>query len=305
MDSEDSDFYGDDDGVANLLARVDRFDTSSWLALHALHPGRPVPRPTLPPQTSNLHNPYAGIPFAWQLTETVDAFLTRLSPRTTIQTPQTPWIFICNPYIQRNARGEDSGHGSEAAEKGKGNEDEAPSESGSKVGLVVEAGMERLELVTKFVEKTKTLARNKTAAEKEMDRERKQAVSDILTLAHAAKVRAGKWMLFCSEQDVNEVWGIIAHATASNELGIAAKVAPKPADADSRRDRLVCVYTADFKDKADVGRVLNKLRQLKLVESRARAIYYKPDAFTYIGIASGNPWGVRASIYSSMDTFPQ
>jgi hypothetical protein len=27
------------------------------------------------------------------------------------------------------------------------------------------------------------------------------------------------------------------------------------------------------------------------------------DAFTYIGIASGNPWGVRASIYSSMDTF--
>lgn len=85
-----------------------------------------------------------------------------------------------------------------------------------------------------------------------------------------------QWMLFCSEQDVNQVWEVVAQATAANELGIAAKVAPKPLDGDSRRDRLICVYTVDFKDKADVGRVLNKLRELKLVEARARAIYYKP-----------------------------
>lgn len=127
-------------------------------------------------------------------------------------------------------------------------------------------------------------------------------------------------MLFCPPREVNEIWEIVAKATAANELGIAAKVAPKSETEDSRKDRLICIYTSDFTDKADVGRVLQKLRELKLVETRSRAIYYKPgecivtpswdsadgeqDAFTYIGIGSGNPWGLRASIYSSFDVFP-
>jgi hypothetical protein len=83
-------------------------------------------------------------------------------------------------------------------------------------------------------------------------------------------------MLFCSPAEVNDVWDIIAKATANNELGIAAKVAPRPVDEDSRKDRLICVYTTDFADKADVGRVLQKLRELRLVEVRGRPIYYKP-----------------------------
>jgi len=95
----------------------------------------------------------------------------------------------------------------------------------------------------------------------------------------------------------------VAKSTADNELGIAAKVAPRSETEDPRKDRLVCVYTADFSNKADVGRVLQKLRELKLVEVRVRPIYYKPDAYTYIGISSGNPWGIRASIYSSLDSF--
>ena len=83
-------------------------------------------------------------------------------------------------------------------------------------------------------------------------------------------------MLFCQPREVNEVWATVAKATAANELGIAAKVAPKSADGDARRDRLICVYTADFKNKSDVGRVLQKLRELRLVEARGRPIYYKP-----------------------------
>lgn len=83
-------------------------------------------------------------------------------------------------------------------------------------------------------------------------------------------------MLFCPPDEVNEVWEIVAKATANNELGIAAKVAPKPEDEDPRNDRLICVYTTDFSDKADVGRVLQKLRELRLVEARGRPIYYKP-----------------------------
>lgn len=83
-------------------------------------------------------------------------------------------------------------------------------------------------------------------------------------------------MLFCSPAEVNDVWETIAKATANNELGIAAKVLPRTPLENSRKDRLICVYTSDFEDKADVGRVLQKLRELKLVESRGRPIYYKP-----------------------------
>lgn len=213
MDSEDSDFYGtetnpcnlfsllkaltngvigDEEVVAGLQARVDDFDVEAWHALHDINPGRPRPRGAhLASAAASFHNPYAGVSFAWQLSETVDAFLKRLPPRTTEQTPETPWIFICNPYIARQAKIKDEIEGGDA-EKGRGNENEAPSEEGSKVGLVVEAGMERLELLNKFVEKTRSLAKNKTAAEKDMNKERKQAAADILALAHAAKVRAGK-----------------------------------------------------------------------------------------------------------------
>jgi hypothetical protein len=83
-------------------------------------------------------------------------------------------------------------------------------------------------------------------------------------------------MLFCPPAEVNEVWEIVAKATANNELGIAAKVAPRPIEDDSRKDRLICVYTTDFTDRADIGRVLQKLRELRLVEARGRYIYYKP-----------------------------
>jgi hypothetical protein len=131
-------------------------------------------------------------------------------------------------------------------------------------------------------------------------------------------------MIFCPASEVNALWETVAKATANNELGIAAKVLPRPQDQDPRKDRLICVYTADFMDKPDVGRVLRRLRELRLVEARSRRIYYKPgwfpsdvrkhetvnkklilatDAYTYLGIASGNKWGLKSSIYNSADAF--
>ncbi|CAM1503679.1 Fc.00g012700.m01.CDS01 [Cosmosporella sp. VM-42] len=297
MASDDSDFYGDEDTVAELQARVDDFDLAGWMRQQQENPGRALRQKNLVADVSKLHNPYAGVPYAWQLTETVDGFLRRLPPRTTPITFDTPWIFICNPYISRVEKAEAENQSI------KGNEDEAPEEFGSRTSLVVEGGTERLELVTKFIEGMRKSPKTPSAQEREIQKERKSAADDILDLAHAAKVRAGKWMLFCPPAEVNEVWEIVAKATANNELGIAAKVAPKPEDEDPRRERLICVYTTDFRDAADVGRVLQKLRELRLVEARGRPIYYKPDAYTYIGISHGNIWGLKASIYSSRYVF--
>ncbi|KAM0230932.1 hypothetical protein ACHAP5_011229 [Fusarium lateritium] len=295
--SDDSDFYGDEETVMDLRYRVQEFDAQGWMLQQQQSPGRPLPRKNIVADTSHLHNPYAGVHYAWQLTETVDEFLTRLPPKTTDITEDTPWIFICNPYIPRVEKSMAQNQLS------KGNEDEAPEEEGSKTALVMEGGLERLELLANFNDGIRKSNKAVSIQEREMTRERKKASDDILHLAHAAKVRAGKWMLFCSPAEVNDVWDIIAKATANNELGIAAKVAPRPVDEDSRKDRIICVYTTDFADKADVGRVLQKLRELRLVEARGRPIYYKPDAYTYIGISFGNPWGLKASIYKSSDIF--
>lgn len=86
-------------------------------------------------------------------------------------------------------------------------------------------------------------------------------------------------MLFRDANSVDETWAEVARATANNELGIAAKVAPRPPAAgnggSSGGDRLICVYTADFRDAKDLRRVAEQLRRLGLI-GNGRPLYYKP-----------------------------
>lgn len=80
-------------------------------------------------------------------------------------------------------------------------------------------------------------------------------------------------MLFPTYAEVNATWAPIARATAENDLGIAAKVATDHGQGD-RVSRLICVYTADFGDMADVRRVLKMMVELGVV-GRSSTIYYK------------------------------
>ncbi|KAG5983877.1 hypothetical protein E4U55_006862 [Claviceps digitariae] len=306
-----------------LESRVQQFNASEWITRHGTwgvgHPVR-ARHPLRAIETAKLHNPYAGVPYAWQLTETVDDFLCRLPPATTNQSEDVPWIFICNPFVAREQK-----MTSDDAFM-KGNEDEAPSEGGRQLSLVVQGATERLGLLAELMQRVKMSGKPSNFIAQELSQERKNAVSDILHLAHAGRARTGKassrittfsftmaqlhrfellqlWMLFCSPATVDELWELVARATANNELGVAAKVAPRPELNDSTRDRLICIYTSDFMDKADVGRVLQRMRELKIADSSGQSIYYKPDIFTYLGIARGNPWELAASIYSSKE-FP-
>ena len=175
----------------SLQARCDSFDVQQWRRQQSEHPGRAIPQKDVSFDTSQLHNPYAGVAYAWQLTEKIEDFLERLPPRTTLQTEKTPWIFICNPYIPRVEKSQASNQAS------RGNEDEAPEEFGSRTNVVVEGGMERLELVRNFAEGMRRTGKPQTFQERELQQERKRAADDILNLAHACKVRAGKvWKHF-------------------------------------------------------------------------------------------------------------
>lgn len=116
-------------------------------------------------------------------------------------------------------------------------------------------------------------------------------------------------MLFPSPADVNRVWRLVAEAVVDGRLGDTAKVAPAdppnpfvPAP-KKQTSRLICVYTKDFSDLEDVKRVLGELIELGLAPRNASdgAIYYKADAFTYLGLDALNPYGLKASLYSSKD----
>jgi hypothetical protein len=114
--------------------------------------------------------------------------------------------------------------------------------------------------------------------------------------------RSGKWMLFPGSDRVDAIWNSVDAGTQRGILGIQAKVATKSNRRPSYRGEsthLICVYTPDYQDKDDVCRVLVALEQTLDLDLDHRAIYYKPDAYTYAGIYSEG--GKRASLYSSND----
>lgn len=109
-------------------------------------------------------------------------------------------------------------------------------------------------------------------------------------------------MLFPEEKDISRTWKTVVESVIQNRLGHAAKVATGPTDDIQGRGRaLICVYTKDFSDEGDVRRVLEELVELGLCPRQGSGIYYKCDAFTHLGIDSTNPYGLKASIYSSQE----
>jgi hypothetical protein len=126
--------------------------------------------------------------------------------------------------------------------------------------------------LSQFIDMNSASSRSSFVTAKEVSRERDAAVSDLRELAASCNILSGKWMLFPEPSSVNTVWEVVAHATAKNELGTAAKTETR---SEAKKERLVCIYTGDFRDKDDVARVLNRLRQLDLVRPKGKQIYYK------------------------------
>lgn len=104
---------------------------------------------------------------------------------------------------------------------------------------------------------------------------------------------------------VHHTWRLVCEGVVEDRLGSAAKVAVdssiKSTAQNGTSQRLICVYTKDFSDVEDVRRVLDELIELGLAPREGSSIYYKCDAYTYLGIESDNPYKLRTSLYSSKD----
>lgn len=98
--------------------------------------------------------------------------------------------------------------------------------------------------------------------------------------------KAGKWLVFVLPGEVDALWTSIASAVQAGHLGPAAKVSTRlrdPAFAH-QREHVICVYTEDARDEADVRRVRDALRRIGITES----IPYKTDDQTLAGLYAGS-----------------
>ena len=94
--------------------------------------------------------------------------------------------------------------------------------------------------------------------------------------AEGAVRRPGKWLIFVSRSRVDALWNTIRRAVEKGRLGHAAKVStalPNPLSPDPKK-HVICVYTADQENAADVHRVRAALRELGV----SWKIPYKADA---------------------------
>jgi hypothetical protein len=92
---------------------------------------------------------------------------------------------------------------------------------------------------------------------------------------------SGKWLIFAPISQIDEVWMKIKLATEDGRLGDLAKVAtakPNPI-ATNPGMKVICVYTYDWTDEADVRRVRQELRALGITSK----IPYKTDDDTNAG----------------------
>lgn len=128
---------------------------------------------------------------------------------------------------------------------------------------------------------------------------RDQLQVDLLNAATRIGLTCGKWMLFPQPDDLPRVWRLVAEATAEGKLGMTSKVGTFQPESVSK-GTVICVYTYDFSDLEDVGRVLQSLVDQSILRTGAK-VYYKCDAYTYLHINSGNEYRLQASLYSSED----
>ncbi|KPI44428.1 uncharacterized protein AB675_8445 [Cyphellophora attinorum] len=231
-----------------------------------------------------FHNRLEGTASGKQTSESIDDFISRLRPSThTIMDVGDGWIWCANPHL------------------------EAPREATNKEDFI-EVGYQLLEDLTQQRAKLEEKHPDKPPGSitRLLKGPREFTESEIADACKRYNVVHGKWMLFPHRDDVDQVWHTVAQATWDGELGDLAKVAPYDPH-DQKQEQLICVYTKDFSDIDDVKRVLKAMRRLGLVKGgdTSKAIYYKSDAYTYLGLTSGNEWKIKASLYSSRDMFKE
>lgn len=93
--------------------------------------------------------------------------------------------------------------------------------------------------------------------------------------------RGGKWLVFVNSHNLDKIWTKIRIAVEEGKLGGMAKAATAKPNSHARNSnrKVICVYTYDWKDRRDVKRIREELRNIGIICK----IAYKADEDTEQG----------------------
>ncbi|CAK1367071.1 UPF0696 protein [Cercospora beticola] len=271
--SDDSSFYGDTDIQAECEEQKQRsLNIACQLPMRAVTSKRTkaISQETgvvaaSTPDRILVSDRWLGRENAWQRDESVDAFLVRKPPVNPLTTTDDGWLWVGSPTLPISQV----------------RDDKSPD--------LISLQQRGSALLEAFKRKSELEVRPPNSSHLERD---------LRALAIGTGVTYGKWMLFPGVANLEQYWCTVATATVEGRLGPTSKSAVlNPGNSDT----LICVYTYDFSDRDDVERVLKALVDVGLCSAEGKPIYYKCDAYTYLGITSKNEYKLRASLYSSRD----
>ncbi|KAL4429376.1 hypothetical protein ABPG77_005150 [Micractinium sp. CCAP 211/92] len=128
---------------------------------------------------------------------------------------------------------------------------------------------------------------------------RKPTAADVDALAAKHRILKGKWMLFArSGEEADAAWAVVARTVC----GEPARATPlcrsaKVSSASPDGSWVICLYTDNYQDRADVDRVCECLRAaLPPGLLQDKRLLYKPDILTHLGIYSRNEWQIKPTI---------
>lgn len=240
---------------------------------------------SLRPLPSKPYNPYEGNSNALQLSDSVDDFLQRLKP--SCADTDKAWIWCANFQAGHRPAGENIAVFKQVGSR-----------------LLEDFAAKRQELESSF-----DPPKAPGVITRMMGPNRRNLEEDIMRSAKRNEVSCGKWMLFPTEDKADRYWVDVVRGTVEGRLGIAAKVATRSDNPKEESTRLICVYTTDINDEADIKRVLKELVRLKLAPAipgpmRGGAavkdqIWYKPDCYTYLDLKRGNEYKIKPTLHST------
>jgi hypothetical protein len=101
----------------------------------------------------------------------------------------------------------------------------------------------------------------------------------------AVNIDGGKWLIFVPVAKLDRTWVLIAGETLAGRLGPSAKAATVKHNENSADPgvKVICVYTRDADDRADVMRVRARLFELGFTNK----LPYKSNETTRAGLYAG------------------
>lgn len=209
--------------------------------------------------------------------ESVAAFVARVPPSTAVRSGTLQWIQVDGP---KERQGE--GYGEVA-------------------GMVREIKDELEEYRRKYVWKGSTVPK----------KVKDEVMGSVYAVASRHRVTEGKWMLRVEPARADDAWRKVAGACVAGALGCAAKISPCVGGLGFDDRALICVYCADFNDRADCRRVLEGIRALALTTKVTGG--FKADALTiaelyqpeFAALRLNNAWQLHVDILRDVYPLPQ